>query len=99
MDSLEFKEKKLKTPSPGTIKAQTSSKITKNQFEFNVNKKNRVVATSPTNKDKSILDEFSLIHTLLMVSAYLQLAQIPSDNIRLKNYELLVKKNKKVPRF
>ena len=39
MDSLEFKEKKLKTPSPGTIKAQTSSKITKNQFEFNVNKK------------------------------------------------------------
>lgn len=58
-----------------------------------------MVATSPTNKGKSISDEFSLIHTLLMVSAYLQLAQIPSDNIRLKNYELLVKKNKKVPRF
>lgn len=99
MGSLEFKEKKLKTPSPGTIKAHTSSRITENQFEFNINKKNRVVATSPTNRGKSILDEFILIHTLLKVSTYLQLAQIPSDNIRLKNYELLVKKNKKVPRF
>ena len=42
MDSLEYKEKTLKALSPEWKKIQTSNKITKNQFEFDINKRKKL---------------------------------------------------------